>query len=140
MCVWWQEAGRAEADFGRHDVRRVVRTIYILFSGADIPVAKEGQEIMDLADASTPLPPWLTEADLDVYASLYENSGFRFPLQMPYRYASRRRRRRGGAATVSTIVSDEPRKKLPAPIDSNYLIIDLYITPFVSKYLTPLTF
>nr|AAP54451.2 expressed protein [Oryza sativa Japonica Group] len=31
-------------------------------------------------------------------------------------------------------------KNYLAPIDSNYLIIDLYITPFVSKYLTPLTF
>uniref|UniRef100_A0A0E0M9A2 AB hydrolase-1 domain-containing protein n=1 Tax=Oryza punctata TaxID=4537 RepID=A0A0E0M9A2_ORYPU len=86
----WREAGRAEADFARHDVRRVVRTIYILFAGADIPIAKEGQEIMDLADTSTPLPPWLTEADLDVYTSLYENSGFRFPLQMPYRAINRR--------------------------------------------------
>uniref|UniRef100_A0A1E5WMR7 AB hydrolase-1 domain-containing protein n=1 Tax=Dichanthelium oligosanthes TaxID=888268 RepID=A0A1E5WMR7_9POAL len=46
----WREPGRAEADFGRYDVRRVVRTVYVLFSGAEIPVAKEGQEIMDLAD------------------------------------------------------------------------------------------
>ncbi|RLN29482.1 bifunctional epoxide hydrolase 2-like [Panicum miliaceum] len=78
----WQEPGRAEADFGRHDVRRVVRTIYVLFSGADVPVAKEGQEIMDLADETAPLPEWFTEEDLDVYASLYEKSGFRYPLKM----------------------------------------------------------
>ncbi|KAF8722566.1 hypothetical protein HU200_022397 [Digitaria exilis] len=81
----WREPGRAEADFGRYDVRRVVRTIYVLFSGAEIPVAEEGQEIMDLADLSTPLPEWFTEEDLDVYAKLYEKSGFRYPLQMPYR-------------------------------------------------------
>nr|CAB3499254.1 unnamed protein product [Digitaria exilis] len=81
----WREPGRAEADFGRYDVRRVVRTIYVLFSGADIPTAKEGQEIMDLADLSTPLPEWFTEEDLDVYAKLYDKSGFRYPLQMPYR-------------------------------------------------------
>nr|CAB3499255.1 unnamed protein product [Digitaria exilis] len=61
----WREPGRAEADFGRYDVRRVVRTIYVLFSGAEIPTAKEGQEIMDLADLSTPLPEWFTEEDLD---------------------------------------------------------------------------
>ncbi|RLN00344.1 bifunctional epoxide hydrolase 2-like [Panicum miliaceum] len=78
----WQEPGRAEADFGRHDVRRVVRTIYVLFAGADVPVAKEGQEIMDLADESAPLPEWFTEEDLDVYASLYHKSGFRYPLKM----------------------------------------------------------
>ena len=80
-----QEPGRAEADFGRYDVRRVVRTIYVLFAGAEIPTAKEGQEIMDLADLTTPLPEWFTEEDLDAYAKLYEKSGFRYPLQMPYR-------------------------------------------------------
>ncbi|XP_066318755.1 uncharacterized protein [Miscanthus floridulus] len=71
----WREPGRAEVDFGRFDVRRVVRTVYVLFSRADIPIAKEGQEIMDLADLSTP-------DDLDAYAKLYEKSGFRYPLQM----------------------------------------------------------
>jgi hypothetical protein len=40
---------------------------------------------MDLADLSTPLPEWFTEEDLDTYAKLYEKSGFRYPLQMPYR-------------------------------------------------------
>ncbi|CAM0956624.1 unnamed protein product [Alopecurus aequalis] len=78
----WREPGRAEADFDRHDVRRVVRTIYILFSRSEIPVAGEGQEITDL---STPLPSWFTEEDLGAYAALYEKSGFRYPLQMPYR-------------------------------------------------------
>ncbi|KAF6989224.1 hypothetical protein CFC21_006572 [Triticum aestivum] len=81
----WREPDRAEADFGRHDVRRVVRTIYILFSRSDVPIAEEGQEIMDLADLSTPLPPWFTEEDLDAYAALFEKSGFRYPLQIPYR-------------------------------------------------------
>jgi hypothetical protein len=50
-----------------------------------MPVAEEGQEIMDLADLSTPLPPWFTEEDLDAYAALFEKSGFRYPLQIPYR-------------------------------------------------------
>ncbi|CAL4934181.1 unnamed protein product [Urochloa decumbens] len=81
----WGEPGRAEADFGRYDARRVVRTVYVLFSGAEVPIAEEGQEIMDLADMSTPLPAWFTEEDLDVYSELYEKSGFRYPLQMPYR-------------------------------------------------------
>ena len=52
-----------------------MRTVYVLFSGAEIPVGKEGQEIMDLADLSTPLPEWFTE-DLDVYAK-------RLPLPTP---------------------------------------------------------
>ncbi|KAJ4774399.1 hypothetical protein LUZ62_058656 [Rhynchospora pubera] len=81
----WQEIGRAEADFGRFDVKRVVRTIYILFSKSEIPIAPEGKEIIDLADSSAPLPEWFTEQDLSQYASLYEKNGFAYPLEMPYR-------------------------------------------------------
>ncbi|KAF3964466.1 hypothetical protein CMV_011256 [Castanea mollissima] len=81
----WQEPGRAEADFGRFDAKAVVRNIYTLFSGSEVPVAAEDQEIMDLFDPSAPLPPWFSEEDLSVYASLYEKSGFRFALQVPYR-------------------------------------------------------
>ncbi|CAD5171600.1 unnamed protein product [Musa acuminata subsp. malaccensis] len=80
-----KEPGRAEADFGRFDVKRLIRTIYILFSRCEIPIAEEGQEIMDLADPSTPLPQWFTEEDLNAYVAPYEKSGFHFPLQMPYR-------------------------------------------------------
>eukprot|EP00262_Sarcandra_glabra_P016999 TRINITY_DN567_c0_g2_i2.p1 TRINITY_DN567_c0_g2~~TRINITY_DN567_c0_g2_i2.p1 ORF type:complete len:313 (-),score=53.61 TRINITY_DN567_c0_g2_i2:287-1225(-) len=83
--VRWKEPGRAEADFGRFDVKTVVRNVYILFSGSELPVAEENQEIMDLVDPSTPLPEWFTDEDLTNYASLYEQSGFRFPLQVPYR-------------------------------------------------------
>ncbi|XP_078161657.1 epoxide hydrolase 1-like isoform X2 [Carex rostrata] len=84
----WQEPGRAEADFSRFDVKRVVRTIYILFSKSDIPIAPEGKEIMDLADLSTPLPEWFSEEDLSMYASLYQKNGFTYPLQIPYRVRS----------------------------------------------------
>lgn len=81
----WQEPGRAEADFGRFDVKTVIRNIYMLFCRSELQVASDDQEIMDLADPSAPLPPWFTEEDLKVYSSLYENSGFRTPLQVPYR-------------------------------------------------------
>ncbi|XP_068646597.1 uncharacterized protein [Aristolochia californica] len=81
----WQEPGRAEADFGRFDTKTVVRNIYILFSGSELQVAADDQEIMDLVDPDTPLPSWFTEEDLAAYSALYENSGFRYPLQMPYR-------------------------------------------------------
>ncbi|XP_058083211.1 uncharacterized protein LOC131231137 [Magnolia sinica] len=81
----WREPGRAEADFGRFDVKTVVRNIYILFSKSEIPIAGEHQEIMDLVGPSTPLPPWFTDDDLTAYAMLYEKSGFRLPLQVPYR-------------------------------------------------------
>ncbi|XP_058088565.1 uncharacterized protein LOC131235404 [Magnolia sinica] len=76
----WQEPGRAEVDFRRFDVKTVVRNIYILFSKSEIPIAREDQEIMDLVDPTTPLPPWFTDDDLTAYATLYEKSGFRLPL------------------------------------------------------------
>ncbi|KAI3456307.1 hypothetical protein Pfo_012970 [Paulownia fortunei] len=70
----WLKPGRAEADFGRLDSKTVVRNIYILFSRSEIPIAHENQEIMDMVDSSTPLPPWFTDEDLATYASLYEKS------------------------------------------------------------------
>ncbi|XAR59141.1 Soluble epoxide hydrolase [Bertholletia excelsa] len=72
----WREPGRAEADFGRLDAKTVVRNVYILFSKNEIPIAAENQEIMDLVEPSTPLPPWFTEEDLGAYGALYAKSGF----------------------------------------------------------------
>ncbi|WMV16064.1 hypothetical protein MTR67_009449 [Solanum verrucosum] len=80
------EPGRAEADFGRLDAKTVVRNVYILFSRSEIPIANEDQEIMDIVQPSTPLPPWFSEEDLAAYGALYEKSGFRTALQVPYRY------------------------------------------------------
>ncbi|XP_039146573.1 epoxide hydrolase B-like [Dioscorea cayenensis subsp. rotundata] len=79
----WREPGRAEKDFGRFEVKRVLRNIYILFCRRELQVAEEDQEIMDLVEPSTPLPHWFTEDDLACYTALYENSGFSYPLQMP---------------------------------------------------------
>ncbi|KAG8385602.1 hypothetical protein BUALT_Bualt03G0062200 [Buddleja alternifolia] len=81
----WKEPGRAEADFGRLDAKTVVKNVYIMFSKSEIPIAREGQEIMDLVEPSTPLPSWFTEEDLATYGALYEKSGFRTALQVPYR-------------------------------------------------------
>ncbi|KAJ9565884.1 hypothetical protein OSB04_001850 [Centaurea solstitialis] len=81
----WQEPGRAEADFGRFDAKKVVRSIYILFSKSELPIAGENEEIMDLVDPSTPLPSWFTEEDLEIYAASYRKSGFLTGLQVPYR-------------------------------------------------------
>lgn len=100
----WREPGRAERDFGRFDVKTVARNIYILFASSEVPIAREGQEIMDMVDPDTPLPYWFTDEDLAAYAALYEKSGFRFPLQMPYR----------SLAKLST-EAQKPDPKLQAP-------------------------
>ncbi|XP_021597781.1 epoxide hydrolase A isoform X3 [Manihot esculenta] len=81
----FREPGRAEADFGRFDAKTVVRNVYILFSRSEIPIAAENQEIMDLVEPSSPLPPWFTEEDLATYGALYEKSGFQTALKVPYR-------------------------------------------------------
>lgn len=90
MLTWsvypTQEPGRAEKDFGRFDVKTVIRKIYILFIESELQVARQDQEILDLVDASAPLPSWFSEEDLTNYATLYEKSGFQTPLQVPYRY------------------------------------------------------
>ncbi|CAN0852950.1 Epoxide hydrolase A [Linum grandiflorum] len=84
----WQKPERAEADFDRFDAKTVVRKIYILFSGHEVPVANEDQEIMDLVDdSSAALPPWFSEEDLEVYGALYQKSGFRTAMQIPYRWS-----------------------------------------------------
>ncbi|KAF7151079.1 hypothetical protein RHSIM_Rhsim02G0124900 [Rhododendron simsii] len=81
----WKEPGRAEADFRCFDAKTVVRNIYILFSKSEIPIAGENEEIMDMVEPSTPLPPWLTDEDMAAYGALYEKSGFQTGLQVPYR-------------------------------------------------------
>lgn len=62
-----------------------MRNVYILFSRSELPIASENQEIMDLVEPSTPLPSWFTEEDLAAYGALYEKSGFRTALRIPYR-------------------------------------------------------
>ncbi|CAN1149806.1 Bifunctional epoxide hydrolase 2 [Linum perenne] len=82
----WKEPGRAEADFSRFDSKTVVRKIYTMFSKSEVPIASQEQEVLDLVDTlTTPLPAWFTEEDLETYGSLYEKSGFRTALQVPYR-------------------------------------------------------
>ncbi|KAE8698460.1 Detected protein of confused Function [Hibiscus syriacus] len=82
----WLVPGRAEADFGRFDTKTVVRKIYTMFYRSEPPVAaSDNQEIMDLVDSFTPLPPWMSEEDIAEYGSLYEKSTFSTALQAPYR-------------------------------------------------------
>lgn len=70
LSYLFQEPGWAEADFGSFDVKSGIRNVYTFFSRSEIPIAATDQEIMDLFDPATPLPPGFTEEDLEVYASL----------------------------------------------------------------------
>ncbi|PIN12654.1 Soluble epoxide hydrolase [Handroanthus impetiginosus] len=128
----WQEPGRAEKDFGRFDVKTVIKNIYIMFCGSELPAASEDQEIMDLVDESTPLPSWFSEDDLQTYATLYENSGFETALQVPYR------------AWLEDYGVDELKVKVPALLimgEKDYVLkfgeFDHYIRSGIVKNYVP---
>lgn len=80
--LWFQEPGRAEADL-EEDPRLSLRRFYYSASGSVPegavidPVAPErGRFTQALWEPPGPLP-WLSDADLDIYAAAYAKSGFR---------------------------------------------------------------
>ena len=87
--LYFQEPGVAEAELER-DPRASIRRLLYSVSG-DVPrrnpvdapgdagpamVPRNGGFLTRTIDAET-LPPWLTEADIDVYAQEFDHSGFR---------------------------------------------------------------
>ncbi|MCO5609899.1 hypothetical protein L7F22_064134 [Adiantum nelumboides] len=81
----WAVPGVPEADFRRFDVATVIKRIYILFCNREMPIAADNENTLDLVKSSDSLPDWMSEKDLQVYAELYENSGFGHPMEVPYR-------------------------------------------------------
>src|SRR6516165_5556567 len=83
---YFQSPGVAEADF-EHDVRLSVRSILYSASGnaPRAPIDAEGHVFMVarkgglMANQVNPasLPPWLTEADVDVYVDQFKRTGYR---------------------------------------------------------------
>ncbi|KAH7425410.1 hypothetical protein KP509_11G052700 [Ceratopteris richardii] len=77
--------GVPEVDFARFDATTVVKKIYTLFCNKEMVIAAENEQILDLVKDSDPLPKWMTEEDFKVYGKLYDNSGFGYPIEVPYR-------------------------------------------------------
>jgi pimeloyl-ACP methyl ester carboxylesterase len=86
--VYFQPVGPAEAEL-EADPRHFLRTILYAAGGeamasgnallVDYP--SEGTGFLDtLTPAPAELPPWLTEADVDVYAAAFDKSGFFGPI------------------------------------------------------------
>jgi pimeloyl-ACP methyl ester carboxylesterase len=79
--IYFQEPGVAEAELER-DVRRSIRRVLYIGSG-DVPHQDRMSFSVDRARgflggrADHPLPAWLTEADVDVFAEAYARTGFR---------------------------------------------------------------
>jgi pimeloyl-ACP methyl ester carboxylesterase len=80
--VYFQESGVAEAELER-DVRNSVRRI-LYFGSGDTPREHKMSLYVDRQKGflgssrePAPLPPWLSEADIDVFVAEYERTGFR---------------------------------------------------------------
>jgi pimeloyl-ACP methyl ester carboxylesterase len=85
---YFQEPGRAEAEI-EADVREWLRGFMFTASGdaprpdpavGTVATIPHGARMQDRFHRPEALPGWLTEADLDVYASEFEHTGFRGPL------------------------------------------------------------
>jgi pimeloyl-ACP methyl ester carboxylesterase len=84
--VYFQEVGPAEAEL-EADVRRTMSRILWSasgdgFSGAlsAMPPAEGTGFLTHMSDPPTPLPGWLTDADIDAYTEAFTSSGFFGPL------------------------------------------------------------
>lgn len=91
---YFQEPGRAEAEI-EADVRRWLLGFYFTASGDAPPVqgrgissVPPGARLSDRFEYPVSPPSWLSEADLDFYASEFEHGGFSGPLNR-YRNAGR---------------------------------------------------
>lgn len=89
FALSFQEPGRAEQEL-EADPRRTLRLFFYALSG-DAPsdlvttlfTAKpSGAGVLDGMPDPPALPPWLTEADLDVYTQAFRYSGFRGSLNL----------------------------------------------------------
>jgi pimeloyl-ACP methyl ester carboxylesterase len=90
--LYFQELGVAEAEL-EADVRTSLRKFYYWASGerqiAQATIENPtGTGLLDRLVDPDPFPAWLTEADLDYFASQFRNSGFRGPLNR-YRNSER---------------------------------------------------
>lgn len=74
----FQEPGRAEKAFARHDVATVLKKFYSIES--DDFTAPPGVEIIDFLEAPSSPLPWITEEELSQYAEKFQKSGFTGPL------------------------------------------------------------
>jgi pimeloyl-ACP methyl ester carboxylesterase len=82
--LYFQQRGPADRELGA-DPRRSLRMIFSANSGERAgggfrPVPAEGTGFLDTLQGHDRLPGWLTEEDLDVYASTFAERGFTGPL------------------------------------------------------------
>lgn len=74
----FQEPGRAESSFARYDVSTLVKK----FLSIKIPdlIAPSGMEIIDFLETPLSLPSWISEDEVEYFASKFQKSGYTGPL------------------------------------------------------------
>jgi pimeloyl-ACP methyl ester carboxylesterase len=80
--LYFQQPGTADAELAR-DLPATFRRLLSAASGDApplLPVVPPGGTFLGLCPEPTALPPWLTAADIDVYAGEYSGAGFTGPL------------------------------------------------------------
>ena len=79
--AYFQEPGVAEADLERDVRTTIVASLYQASGDNPVPFDLSGATGSHFADPNVPLPdelpPWLTEADVDVFTAEFERTGFR---------------------------------------------------------------
>ncbi|ERN01200.1 hypothetical protein AMTRI_Chr03g53070 [Amborella trichopoda] len=75
----FQEPGRAEKAFACYDALTIMKK-FLLINKQDLLIAPPGQEVIDSLEIPSSLPPWITEEELQYFASKFQKSGFTGPL------------------------------------------------------------
>ncbi|KAK9287313.1 hypothetical protein L1049_015727 [Liquidambar formosana] len=75
----FQEPGRAENAFSKYDYVTIMKK-FLLINAPDLLAAPPGVEIIDVLETPSSLPPWITEEELQFFASKFQKSGFTGPL------------------------------------------------------------
>ncbi|XP_058738525.1 uncharacterized protein LOC131610569 [Vicia villosa] len=72
----FQEQGKAEAEFAKGSSELVIKAMLTGRSAKPLILPKEGLLAFAEASSTKPLPSWLSQEDINYYASKFEKSGF----------------------------------------------------------------
>ncbi|KAG9451907.1 hypothetical protein H6P81_004811 [Aristolochia fimbriata] len=71
----FQEPGRTERSFARHDCSLVMKK-FLLINKPDLLIAPPGMDLIDSLETPPSFPEWLTEEELHYFADKFRKTGF----------------------------------------------------------------
>uniref|UniRef100_A0A0D9UZ71 soluble epoxide hydrolase n=1 Tax=Leersia perrieri TaxID=77586 RepID=A0A0D9UZ71_9ORYZ len=72
---FFQKPGVAEAEFGRYDIKSLLKKLYGMRKPAPLIIPPD-KTLFDSIDSDGSCPAWLTEEDISYYAEKFEKTGF----------------------------------------------------------------